>query len=173
MTRVNPPSAGYLVWHLSIRWRVAMDRALRPLGLTHAHYALLASLYGLSRNGARPSQRELAEFSGLEQMYVSKLSRVLERQGLLARSDHPRDPRAFRLALTKRGTAVVTKAVGIVQHLQEQFLEPLGGPAGPRCAVLMDMLETLVGHARALERGGVVRHEREVPPRARKQKEAR
>jgi DNA-binding MarR family transcriptional regulator len=173
MKSANPPSIGYLVWHLSTKWRVVMDRALRPLGLTHAQYALLASLYGLSLGGARPSQRELAEFSGLEQMYVSKLSRALERQGLLARNDHAGDPRAFGLALTKRGVALVTEAVEVVQQLQEQFLEPLGGHSSRRCAALMNMLAALVQHARTLDRGDVSRGARQALPGVVRQKEAR
>ena len=38
------PTPGYLVWRLSMKWRVAMDRAVAPLGLTHAQYVVLASL---------------------------------------------------------------------------------------------------------------------------------
>jgi hypothetical protein len=45
------PTPGYLVWRLSMKWRVAVDRALAPLGLTHAQYVLLASLYGMEREG--------------------------------------------------------------------------------------------------------------------------
>jgi hypothetical protein len=45
--------------------------ALAPLGLTHAQYAPLASLYGLSMAGQDPSQRELADYAGLEARYVS------------------------------------------------------------------------------------------------------
>ncbi|MGO4757271.1 MarR family transcriptional regulator, partial [Streptomyces sp. 2MCAF27] len=29
-------TAGFLVWRLSMKWRVAVDRAVVPLGLTHA-----------------------------------------------------------------------------------------------------------------------------------------
>ena len=75
---VPPPPGGYLLWHLSLRWRVAMDRALSPLGLTHAQYAVVASLYSMERGGTKPSQRQLADFSGLEPMYVSRLARALE-----------------------------------------------------------------------------------------------
>jgi MarR family transcriptional regulator, organic hydroperoxide resistance regulator len=149
-----------------------MDRALRPIGLTHAHYALLASLFGLSRGGDRPSQRELAEFSGLEPMYVSKLSRALERQGLLARNDHEDDPRAFGLTLTRRGAAVITEAVEIVQRLQDRFLEPLGGRSSPRRAALMQTLADLLDHARTLERDAGTARRLQARPRATAQKEA-
>ena len=42
---------------------------------------MLASLYGLSRGGRLPSQRELADFTGLDPIYVSKLVRVLQSGG--------------------------------------------------------------------------------------------
>jgi hypothetical protein len=70
------PTPGFLVWRLSIKWRVAVDRALAPLGLTHAQYVLLASLFGMQHAGLRPSQRELADHAGLAALYVSKLART-------------------------------------------------------------------------------------------------
>src|SRR2546429_1338966 len=114
------PTTGYLVWRLSLKWRAAVDRAVGWLALTHAQYSLLAWLYGLSRSGARPIQRELSEFSGLEPMYVSKLARALERGGLVERAGDPADPRATQLALTDRGVEVVTAAIARVAELQEE-----------------------------------------------------
>ena len=50
---------GYVVWRLAMRLRVSMDRALAPLGLTHAQYSLIASLHGLRASEA-PTQKQLA-----------------------------------------------------------------------------------------------------------------
>src|SRR5438445_10806427 len=100
-------TTGSLLWRLTLKWRAAVDRAVTPLGLTHAQYVLLASLYGLSRTGQRPSQRELADYTGLEPMYISKLARALERNGLLERDPHPADPRAVQLRISARGLEVV------------------------------------------------------------------
>ena len=61
-----------------MRWRSAIDRAITPLGLTNAQYSVLAPLLGMERSGRRPSQRQLADFTGLEPLYVSKLARALE-----------------------------------------------------------------------------------------------
>ncbi|MEU9332882.1 MarR family transcriptional regulator [Streptomyces sp. NPDC048290] len=118
---------GFLVWRLSMKWRVAVDRAVAPLGLTHAQYSLVASLYGMQRAGVRPSQRQLADHTGLEALYVSKLARALESAGLLERTRDPKDPRAVRLALTDAGRAVTAQAIEVVQGLLRQLLAPLGG----------------------------------------------
>jgi DNA-binding MarR family transcriptional regulator len=138
------PTTGYLVWRLSTKFRAAADRALAPLGLTHAQYALVVSLYALSRDGTRPSQRELAEFSGLEPMYVSKLVRALERDGLVARAQHRADPRAFSLTLSERGQDVVSRAVDVIFALQDDLTAPIGGRDGVRNRQLVATLQTLL-----------------------------
>jgi MarR family transcriptional regulator, organic hydroperoxide resistance regulator len=144
----HEPTTGYLVWRLSMRWRAAVDRAVAPLGLTHAQYALLASLSGLSGTGARPSQRELADVSGLEPMYVSKLARALERGGLVERAGNPADPRAVQLALTDRGREVVGRAIPLVAGLQDAMTAPLGGSGSDAHRQLVAALRTLLGGAR-------------------------
>ena len=75
-----------------MKWRVAVDRALAPLGLTHAQYSLLGSLLSMERSGVRPSQRQLADYTGLEPLYVSKLARALEAAGLLSATGIPPTP---------------------------------------------------------------------------------
>ena len=136
---------GYLIWRVSLKWRAAVDRAVGPLGLTQAQYSLLASLFGLSRRGAQPSQRQLADFSGLEPVYVSKLARALEARGLLERADNPADPRAFQLRLTERGRDVAVQAIARVRDLQEELTAPLGGTGSARTRELVATLHTLLG----------------------------
>ncbi|MFJ5136624.1 MarR family winged helix-turn-helix transcriptional regulator [Streptomyces sp. NPDC088707] len=142
----NDASAGFLVWRLSMKWRVAVDRAVAPLGLTHAQYVVMASLYGMSRSGLRPSQRGLADRTGMEPLYVSKLARALEASGLLDRTRDPSDPRAMQLSLTDQGLDVTLRAITVVQGLLDQLLAPLGGRTGSRTrdftrelAILLDV----------------------------------
>ncbi|MCX5230588.1 MarR family transcriptional regulator [Streptomyces sp. NPDC006553] len=131
-TATNGASAGFLVWRLSMKWRVAVDRAVAPLGLTHAQYVVMSSLYGMSRSGLRPSQRGLADRTGMEPLYVSKLARALEASGLVDRTRDPNDPRAMQLSLTEQGLDVTRRAITVVQGLLDQLLAPLGGKTGPR-----------------------------------------
>ncbi|MFR9793915.1 MarR family winged helix-turn-helix transcriptional regulator [Streptomyces sp. MB22_4] len=145
MSKGSPgPTPGFLVWRLANKWRVAVDRAVAPLGLTHAQYSLVASLYGMQLTGERPSQRRLADHTGLEALYVSKLARALESAGLIERTRDPRDPRAVQLALTERGGAVTRQAITVVQQLLQQLLEPLGGLDAPRVRAFTDELTTLL-----------------------------
>ena len=139
------PTAGYLLWRLTTKLRAAVDRLLAPLGLTHAQYTLLASLYGFSRSGAQPSQRELADWTGLEPIFVSKLARALQQAGLIERTEHPADPRAVQLRLTDRGTDVARRAIAIVHAFQEEFTAPIGGTQSQRTRDLVRTLQTLLG----------------------------
>jgi DNA-binding MarR family transcriptional regulator len=135
---------GFLVWRLSMKWRVAVDRAVAPLGLTHAQYSLVATLFGMHRAGRRPSQRQLADHTGLEALYVSKLARSLEAAGLVDRTRDPADPRAVRLSLTAQGLEVARQAIKVVQHLHGQLLKPLGGLDSARTEDFMRELRTLL-----------------------------
>ncbi|MDF1602468.1 MarR family transcriptional regulator [Nocardioides sp. YIM 152315] len=139
-----PPSAGFLVWHLAMRWRAELDRALAAHGLTSAQYAVLASLHALTTGGARPSQRELADFASLEPMYVSKLVTALERSGLVRRATHPDDSRAVQLEITAAGDAAVRAARAQVRAIDDDRLRVLGGPRSAESEALRASLERLL-----------------------------
>jgi DNA-binding MarR family transcriptional regulator len=139
------PTTGYLLWRLTTKLRTAVDRLLAPLGLTHAQYTLLASLYGFSQTGAQPSQRELADWTGLEPIFVSKLARALQQLGLIDRTEHPADPRAVQLRLTDHGADVAQRAIAIVHAFQEEFTAPIGGTKSRRNHDLVRTLQTLLG----------------------------
>jgi DNA-binding MarR family transcriptional regulator len=147
-------TTGSLVWRLAMKWRTAVDRAVGPFGLTHAQYVLLATLYGMYLAGARPSQRELADSTALEPVYVSRLARALEDAGLIDRAASAADPRAVELGLTPRGEEVVVQAIAAVRQLHDALLEPIGGPRSVenrrfRSALRALLREPLNGESRA------------------------
>ena len=127
-----------------MKWQAAVDRAVAPLGLTHAQYSLLASLRGLTRGGARPNQRQLANHIGLDAIFVSKLIAALERGGLVQRRLHPSDSRAVELTLTRTGTEVIDRAIVTVLALQDQLTEPLGGLHGKQTKQFTNTMQRLL-----------------------------
>lgn len=138
------PTAGYLVWRLATKWGALLDRALSPFGLTQAQFSVLATLYGVAQTGGRPSQRELSDHTGLDPVFVSKLVRTLEGNGLLRRTTDPADSRAVRLTLTDPGAEVVQAAGERVMTLQQQLAEPLGGPDSERTREFVASLTILL-----------------------------
>ena len=138
------PTTGALVWQLAMRWRSAVDRAVAPLGLTHAQYVALASIRGLAARGEKPSQRRLATWTGLGTIYVSKLVRALEHDGLVERAPDPGDARAVQITLTDRGRDTADRAIPIVRALDRELTAVLGGPGSDQLVALGDALRTLL-----------------------------
>jgi DNA-binding MarR family transcriptional regulator len=131
-----------------MRWRAKVDRAVAPFGLTHAQYSALASLWAMTRKRLTPSQRDLADYTGLGPIYVSKLVRSLEAKGLVSRQGDPTDTRVVRLALTDDGADTIRKAMPVVRDLDRRLTAPVGGPQGPEIRALAATLHTLLTHAR-------------------------
>jgi len=127
-----------------MKWRAAVDRVVAPFGLTHAQYVVLASLYGLAQSGARPSQRQLANVTGLEPVYVSRLARTLDESGLIERTEHPSDSRAVELTLTPHGNDVAVHAIAAVRELHDLLLAPIGGVRSARNRELIALLQALL-----------------------------
>lgn len=140
------PTTGSLVWHLAMRWRAEVDRAVAPFGLTHAQYSALASLHAMSERDETPTQRQLADYTTLQPIYVSKLVRVLEAEGHITRQPDSDDSRAVRLALTGAGRETIIVAREIVRALDHKLTEPIGGSEGARTRELAGVLRTLIDH---------------------------
>jgi DNA-binding MarR family transcriptional regulator len=81
----------------------------------------------MQRSGMHPSQRELADHTGLETLYVSKLARALQADGLIERTRDSYDTRTIRLALTDQGRKAIRPTSATVHGLLGELLAPLGG----------------------------------------------
>ena len=91
---------GYRLWHVSHAWQRRLEQALAPLDLTHLQFVVLAKTAWISREGEVPSQTRVAAEASMDRMMVSKVLRLLEAKGYVARAAHPDDPRANRVDLT-------------------------------------------------------------------------
>lgn len=138
------PTTGSLVWHLALKWRAQVDRAVAGFGMTHAQYSVLASLYAMSRKGKTPTQRDLAEYTGLQAIFVSKLVKALEAEGLMKRRVDDRDSRANRLGLTDKGQQAIVRAMEVVRELDRKLNEPLGGRDSVRSRAFAETLTILL-----------------------------
>ena len=122
-------SPGFLLWKVSNAWQRRQRAALKPLGLTHAQFVLLAaaSWFGASET---LTQARLSEVSGVDVMTTSQIVRTLETAGLMRRNPHPTDPRARALAVTAAGRAKLKKAIVAVEDTDEAFFAAVPDRAG-------------------------------------------
>jgi DNA-binding MarR family transcriptional regulator len=114
-------SRGFLLRLANLRWEREVSAALRPLSLTYAQFALLGGIWWMTSHGPPPSQRELSDHTGISQMLASQLTRTLEKAGLLERTTDAVDTRVRRLALTPEGRKLASKAIRIVDTVEERF----------------------------------------------------
>lgn len=117
-------SPGLLLWQVTNRWQAAQRAALKPFGLTHVQFVLLASLTWLESE-APVTQRRLADHAATDPMMTSQVLRVLERRGLVSRAPHPEDRRAHALTATRAGRSLANKAIVAVEATDASFFHPI------------------------------------------------
>ncbi len=136
--QASVPHSGFLLWRATNAWQRAQRAALEPFELTHVQYVLLATLAGEdARKGL--SQAEVSQRSGVDPMTTSQVLRNLEGRDLLARTAHPEDKRARRVAVTSAGRALVRKAAARAEKADNDFF----ATAGKSKAALVAGLEAL------------------------------
>ena len=121
-------STGLLLWQVTNRWQAAQRAALKPHGLTHVQFVLLASLTWLAAAGP-VSQRQLADHAATDPMMTSQVLRALAERRLVQRLPHPGDRRARALAVTSSGRDLANQAVIAVEACDSAFFAALGDDA--------------------------------------------
>jgi DNA-binding MarR family transcriptional regulator len=120
-------SPGLLLWRVTNQWQSQIRAALKPLGLTHVQFVLLASLAYLGDHHDGPlTQRELAEFAAMDPMMTSQVVRVLADNGWVQRDDHPSDRRAKTVRATAMGEALANRAIPVVEACDRAFFADAG-----------------------------------------------
>lgn len=122
-------SPGFLLWQVTNQWQAAQRAALRPYGLTHVQFVLLAALAWMDADGP-VTQRGLADTAATDPMMTSQVLRALEQRGLVERAVHPDDRRARALRATRAGRALANAAVADVEACDRRFFAPLGRSIG-------------------------------------------
>jgi DNA-binding MarR family transcriptional regulator len=118
-------SPGLLLWQVTNRWQAAQRAALKPHGLTHVQFVLLATLTFLGTDGP-VMQRDVAEHAATDPMMTSQVLRALEVRGLVVRRPHPVDRRARALEVTAAGRDLVNEAIVAVENCDAAFFGALG-----------------------------------------------
>lgn len=114
-------SMGYLVKEVSSALRAAMERALRPLGLSVPQYSCLELLAG--RPGR--SNSELARGAFVTRQSMNVLLKTLEREGLVTRPTTAPIGKVLPTRLTPRGRRLLAKATVAVRSVEVSMLSEI------------------------------------------------
>jgi DNA-binding MarR family transcriptional regulator len=124
-------SPGLMLWRVTNRWQAAIRATLRPFGLTHVQFVLLAALTwaGGQADQAELTQIELAHQTRTDPMMTSQVLRALAGKGLIERRAHPADGRARLLGVTLAGAELARRANVAVEAADQAFFgEVVGRP---------------------------------------------
>ena len=130
MVKQPEESSGFLLWQVTLGWQRAVTATLKPLGLTHVQFVLLASTWWLNSHDEEPSQAALSAFAGVDVKMASEVIRTLEGKGLVTRRVDEGDSRARRLVVTEAGAALAPRAIAAVEAVDDALLEPLSKAEG-------------------------------------------
>lgn len=123
------------------------ERRLRPFDLGFAYFPVLKAL---EEHGAL-LQRDLAETAHVEQPSMAALLSRMERDGIIARSQHPEDKRASLISLTRLGKVRMTPAQDALFQCVEQALR---GFSQKERATLIALLRRVVENLEAAREDG-------------------
>jgi DNA-binding MarR family transcriptional regulator len=123
-------SPGFLLWRVTLHWQRLVTEALRPFNLTHVQFALLSSVWWLSRDagdgqhgpgGHSPNQLAIAAQAGTNVKMTSEVLRKLEDKGLIIQRTDPGDRRAKSVIITPEGIRLAEQAVVAVEQVDTAF----------------------------------------------------
>lgn len=124
---------GFLIHDVSRLRRVAVDRALKPLGITRAQWWVLAFLS--RRDGM--TQTALAADLDLTKVAIGGLLDRMETAGFVERRADENDGRARRVYLTRAGSRMVSAIRASVETVEMEILSRISN------ADLEQAIETL------------------------------
>jgi len=105
-------------------------------GVTPTQFAALVKLHDLGEQ----SQNELGRRTAMDPATIQGVIRRLAARRLIERSAHPADRRRATLRLTKRGLALVERAIPLGLRVSAKTLAPLTGAERARFLRLLERL---------------------------------
>jgi DNA-binding MarR family transcriptional regulator len=119
-------SSGFLLWQVTNLWQREIKKALKPFGLTHSQFVLLASSHWLTLHKQQVTQVALSNHTKIDPMTTSTVLRTLQQKSFIQRQEHLTDTRAKTIELTDEGKTVIKKAVVAVETFDTEFFSLLG-----------------------------------------------
>lgn len=107
-------SPGFLLWHMSTAWRSSIEAVLKPLGLTHPQFVILASTSWLVSS----TQIAIGKMAALDPNTTSQIIKGLEKRKLVKRVP---SGRVKNVSLTTGGSDLVKKALPAVEKADLEF----------------------------------------------------
>ena len=134
-------SPGFLLWQVTNLWQRKINAILRPYGLTHAQFVVLATLAWFKKQKTNPTQIQISSFSKMDAMFVSAIIQYLENKKWVKREVSAADSRAKNVTLTTEGFRLVAKMIKKVEEFDRDFFSKLGKSQNSLNRILQELIE--------------------------------
>ncbi|MBA3752097.1 hypothetical protein H0X06_04870 [Candidatus Dependentiae bacterium] len=78
-------SLGFLLWHISTRWRSSIEKVTSSFSLTHPQFVILATTGWLTQDNKGTNQASIGVLASLDPNTTSQILRSLELKKLIER----------------------------------------------------------------------------------------
>lgn len=114
-------SAGYLANHMARVFEQALNKKIKPLGLTTGTFPALLELW----ENDELTQKQLVERLNIEQATMAITLKRMQRDGLIERKKHPHDARAQLVCLTQKASDLQQPAIRAAHEVNAKALQGL------------------------------------------------
>jgi DNA-binding MarR family transcriptional regulator len=121
--------AGFLVWQKANKWEKFLNSQLRAIGLNQAELLHLISIFHLLQTQKELSQSQLADYTGVTTMSVSKILTKLESMALIERRTGS-DIRSKSIVVTKKGLTTMIQSAEQMHSADAEFYPKSGKDVG-------------------------------------------
>ncbi len=144
-----------LLWELPRLWRAAMDKRLKPLGLSEAKWRTVLLL---SRGSGETSQVELAALLGIEAPSVARLLDRLAKDGWIERRTAENDRRIKTVHLLPKASGVIKKIDTVIFAMRREILRNLSQTEIASCTKTLRKIRTNTEPETATDMPKLARH---------------
>jgi len=128
---------GRLLWELPRLWRAALDRRLKPLGLSEAKWR---TVLHLSRGTPDMSQVELANLLGVEAPTLARLLDRLAADGWIERRSAARDRRIKTIHLLPKAANVIKQIDAVIHVMRKEIMRGISKAEVLACAHTLEKM---------------------------------
>jgi DNA-binding MarR family transcriptional regulator len=112
--------AAFLLWQTANKLEKYINLQLKEFGLNQAEVLHLISLFHLLQTQTEVSQTQLADYTGVTTMSVSKILTKLEKLEYISRAAGS-DPRSKSVIITKSGFELLIKCANTMHEIDSNF----------------------------------------------------
>ena len=128
MFKVDNPthSVGLQFWSLYTKWNAEITLNLKPLGITHTQFVILAAILWRDSGHHISSQSDISSLTSIDKMTLSKALIKLVEKKFIVKNKAGNDSRIFLLTLTEIGADLTKQAISIVEDIDDKIFGSLG-----------------------------------------------